>query len=91
MGVFIKKKFKKEKRKKKKNSPKPILLATVSYEGGYSNLCIMDWNSKVNLECVLSWHLFTRETQPIFDDRWTVFRWFNERKSTKKETRETFP
>lgn len=83
MSVFIKK-------KKNKCIPKPIFLAAVSYEGGYSKLHITDWNGKVNLGCVLLWHLFTRETQQMFVDRWTVFR-LNERKRTKKETGETFP
>lgn len=79
-----------EKKRNRKSNPKPILLAAVSYEGEYSKLCITDRNSKVKLGCVLLWHFLTRETQQMFDDRWTVFR-YTERKSTEKEAGETFP
>lgn len=63
----------------------------VSYDCEYSNPCVMDWNREVNLACVLLWFLFSKETEPMCDDRWTLFSWFTEKKSAQKETRETCP
>lgn len=46
---------------------------------------------QINLGCVLLWYLLSKETEPMLDDRWTLFRWCTERKSSQKETRETCP
>lgn len=64
-----------------------MLLVLITDSDVFFNPCFMDWNDKVNLGCILL-YLLSKETEPMFDDWWTLFRWCTERKSSQKETRE---
>lgn len=69
---------------------KKMLLVLITYNDEFSYPCFMDWNGEINLGCILL-YLLSKETEPMFDNRKTLYRWCTERKSSQKETREICP